>query len=243
MVNVALAIARRWPQGRTTRDHAVLGVVGVGILFVPSLGESISHPTFTATAELLAAGIAVAVAAGLLGERWITGAALGVVAVEASVVTRVPALLQLPGIAAGAVLLAIAVAFPKFRRGGLPVEFATLLDALGLWLFLIPTFLLTFGFSEPLQTAILMAQLLVLVLVGLGFRRRWQVIAAITLIGFESVRAIFEVVNRIPSFATFAIAGALLLAIGFLLLLKRELFEQWRRRFMHWWVAWLAASS
>jgi len=34
-----------------------------------------------------------------------------------------------------------------------------------------------------------------------------------------------------------------LLAIGFLLLLKREAFERRRQTLTSWWVAWLAASS
>jgi hypothetical protein len=243
MINAALAIARRWPQGRTLREHAVLGALGVGVLFLPSLGDSITHPSLTATAEVVAAGLGVLVAAGVLGERWITAAALAVLAIESIVIVRLPEQLQFPGVAAGAILFALAIAFPRFRRGGLPAVFSTAFEALGIWLFLMPTFLLTFTATAAVQHAILMTQLVVLTLAGLGFRRRWQIIPAIGMIGIEAVRGVFEVVNRIPSFATFAIAGALLLAIGFLLLLKREAFERWRQTLTRWWVAWLAASS
>ena len=243
MINAALAIARRWPQGRTLREHAVLGALGVGVLFLPSLGDSITHPTFTATAEVVAAGLGVLVAAGLLGERWISAAALAVLTIESTVIVRLPERLQIPGVAAGTILFALAIAFPRFRRGGLPAAFSTAFEALGVWLYLLPTFLLTFTPAAAVQHAILMAQLVVLTLAGLGFRRRWQIIPAIGMIGIEALRGIFEVVNRIPSFATFAIAGALLLAIGFLLLLKREAFERRRQTLTSWWVAWLAASS
>lgn len=243
MINAALAIARRWPNGRSLREHAVLGAVGVGVLFLPSLGDVLAKPTFELTAEVLAAGIGVVVAAALLGEVWICGAALGVIAIASTVVMRLPQTLQLPGVGAGAALIAIAVAFPRFQRRGLPLVFSSLFDLLGLWLFLVPTFLLTYTKDATLQHAILMAQILVLIVSGLSLRRRWQILAAIGMLSIETVRAIFEIVNRIPSFATFAIAGALLLAIGFLLLLKRELFERWRARIVRWWVAWLAASS
>jgi hypothetical protein len=243
MINAALGIARRWTAGRTLREHAVLGAVGVGVLFLPSVGDSLAQPTFELTAQILAAGVGVAIAGGLLGEVWITAAALGVVALESTVVMRLPSQLQILGVAAGVVLMGIAISFPRFRRRGLPLRFSAAFDLLGLWLYLMPTFLLTFSNAAALQHAILMAQLVALTLSGLAFRRRWQIIAAIVMIGGESVRGIFEVVNRIPSFATFAISGALLLTIGFLLLLKREFFERLRRRLMHWWVAWLAASS
>ena len=243
MINTALAMARRWPQGRTLREHAALATAGVVVLFLPSLGDSLARPTFELTAQVLAAGIGVAIAGGLLGEVWITGAALGVVIVESAAVVRLPAQLQVLGIAAGVVLMAIAIAFPRFRRRGLPPVFSTAFDLVGLWLYLVPTFLLTFSKDAALQHAILMTQLVVLTLSGLAFRRRWQIVVAIAMLGGESIRGIFEIVNRIPSFATFAISGTLLLAIGFLLLLKREFFERLRRRLMHWWVAWLAASS
>jgi len=254
MINSALAVGRRWAGGRQLREHAVLGTAGVIILFLPSLGDALSRPTFDITMQVLAAGIGVVIAGGLLGERWITGAALGVVAIASVIVIRLPAQMQLLGVAAGVVLMAIAIAFPRFRRRGLPVGFSVAFDVLGLWLFLVPTFLVTFSGADvvrrvvdpsfiPLQHAILMAQVVVLTLVGLTFRHRWQILAAIGVIGIESIRGIFEVVNRIPSFATFAIAGALLLAIGFLLLLKREFFERQRRRATRWWVSWLAASS
>ena len=243
MINAALAIARRWPHGRTLREHAALGVVGVAILFLPSLGQVLSRPAFDGTTQVLAAGVGVALVAGLLGEAWITGAALAVVAIASTVVTRQPALLQIPSVATGFALMAIAIAFPRLRRRGLPVAFSSVFDLLGVWLYVLPTFLLTFTVDGVLQHAIFMAQLIVLTVSGLMFRRRWQILPAIAMLGTEALRGIFEVVNRVPSFATFAASGALLLATGFLLLLKRELFERSRRRFMRWWVAWLAASS
>ena len=243
MVNVALAVARRWPNGRSLREHSVLGAVGVAILFLPSLGDTFRAPTFGLVAEVLAGGVGVAVAAALLGEIWITGAALGVIALESLVVMGAPGQFQAPAVLAGAALMAIATAFPRFSRRGLPLVFSSLMDLLGLWLFLLPTVLLTYTRDASLQHAVLMGQLLVLMLAALGLHRRWLVIAAVATLGLETVRAIFEVVNRIPSFATFAISGALLLSIGFLLLLKRELFERWRGQLVRWWTAWLATAS
>ena len=243
LLNAALAIKRRWPAALGTLDRVALGTLGVVVMFLPSVGTSVTRPSLELNAEVLAGAIGVVIAAGLLGERWIAAAALGVVGIEALVVAARPGLLQPAGIASGAVLLALGVAFQRFRQGGLPPPFATVFDALGVWLLLLPTFLLTYGQDAVLQNAVLMAELVVLLVAGLAFRRRWQVMPAIGFLAIQTTRAVIDVANRLPSWATFAVAGALLLTIGFLLLLKREFFATLRRRLMRWWVAWLTTPS
>jgi hypothetical protein len=42
-------------------------------------------------------------------------------------------------------------------------------------------------------------------------------------------------VNRLPNWALFGASGAILLAAGFVLLLKREAWSAWSRQVYRWW--------
>ena len=42
-------------------------------------------------------------------------------------------------------------------------------------------------------------------------------------------------VNRLPNWALFGVSGVILLAAGFVLLLKREAWNQWSHRAYGWW--------
>lgn len=143
----------------------------------------------------------------------------------------------------GAGLLALAIVVGR-RRGdrAAPPWLVSSAEVLGLVLFLGPPLLRSLGSDAALLRAILLAQALAVLVAALAFRRPWPALAAIAIVALESARAIVEVVERLPNFVTFAVSGALLLIVGFLLLLKRELFDRWRARLMRWWVGWIRAA-
>jgi hypothetical protein len=43
------------------------------------------------------------------------------------------------------------------------------------------------------------------------------------------------VVNRLPNWALFGASGAILLGVGFILLLKRDAWNAWSRSMFTWW--------
>ena len=51
----------------------------------------------------------------------------------------------------------------------------------------------------------------------------------------ETFRGAIDAVNRLPNWALFGASGAILLAIGFVLLLKREAWKAWSRSMFKWW--------
>ena len=70
---------------------------------------------------------------------------------------------------------------------------------------------------------------------GILLRRRWLVVGALAALGLEALRGTIDVVNRLPNWALFGVSGVILLAAGFVLLLKREAWNQWSHRAYGWW--------
>ena len=77
----------------------------------------------------------------------------------------------------------------------------------------------------------------IFLVMGLGvlLQRRWLVACALAALGLETIRGAIDVVNRLPNWALFGPSGAILLAVGFVLLLKRDAWNAWSRSMFNWW--------
>jgi hypothetical protein len=74
-----------------------------------------------------------------------------------------------------------------------------------------------------------------LIVVSVVIGRRNMTALGLGALGLSSIHGLVDVVNRLPNWALFAIAGATLLAAGFVLLLKRETWTRWQQRTAEWW--------
>jgi mannose/fructose/N-acetylgalactosamine-specific phosphotransferase system component IIC len=89
----------------------------------------------------------------------------------------------------------------------------------------------------------LLVEISALLAIGLILQGRWLIAIAVTFIGLEAVRVLVDAVDRLPNWVIFATSGTLLLAIGFVLLLKRELWVRWQGRISTWWRAWSPGAA
>ncbi len=193
-------------------------------------------PGGAARAAAATAGAAVFVAAGLLWRRlWLAGAGLLAIALEGLVALGAPADRQWIALGAGFYLVVLGIFVSRRRMPRAVPEWIQYLEAMGLTLFLLPTFLLTFGRDTAGQTALLLAQLVGVLVTGAALRRRWYVVASLAVLGVQALRALADVVNRLPNWASFGLAGLLLLVAGFVLLADRERWSRWRAMFDRWW--------
>jgi hypothetical protein len=106
---------------------------------------------------------------------------------------------------------------------------------LGATLFLGPTLLASWNAPFVPGTIIAFCQIGLVLGLGILLRRRWLAAGALAVLGVESVRGTIDVVNRLPDWALFGGSGAILLAAGFILLIKREAWNAWSRRAYEWW--------
>jgi len=146
-----------------------------------------------------------------------------------------PAVRQFHGIAAGAALVAIALAAIRYAPNVVAQRALIGAELLGAALFVTPPLLASW--NEPILPGTLIVFLQVALLIGVGvvLRRRWLVAAALAALGLETLRASIDVVNRLPNWALFGGSGAILLTAGFVLLIKREAWNAWSRRAFQWW--------
>lgn len=233
------ALARPLRRRLTPELLAAMEVIGAMVLLAPTVRLSLEpDPGGAARAAAATAGAAVFVAAGLLwGRLWLAGAGLLVIAVEGLVALGAPSARQWIAVGAGLYLVALGISVSRGRLPEPAREWIHYLEAMGLTLFLLPTFLLTFGRDAAWQTALLLAQLVGVLVTGAVLRRRWYVVVSLAVLGIEALRALGDVVNRLPNWASFGLAGLLLLVVGFVLLADRERWSRWRATFDQWWGA------
>ena len=77
---------------------------------------------------------------------------------------------------------------------------------------------------------------LLVLLVGLGFHARWLVPAAIVTLTAVSIRMVTGGMFQLPYWLLLGLAGTLMLAFGFLVLLERERWDRFRHRVVEWWI-------
>lgn len=142
---------------------------------------------------------------------------------------------ELHGSLVGAVLVLVSLYAARLRTGVLDPRAHVAMEAGGAFLFIGPT--LIAGWSEPFfpRTPMVFFEIFLVLGAGMLLHRRWLVAGALAALGLESIRALIDVINRLPNYLLFASSGALLLGIGFVLLLKREAWREWSQRVTLWW--------
>jgi hypothetical protein len=225
---------------------ALAAVSGLWLFFFGAVGSSSGFPRsledplwHTTVASLL--GLAA-----LLTVEWRLRDAFPLVA-AASASALVAALMEIAWlrpsevqaftVPTGAYLVALGLLALRDRRARW-VEWAPPLEVVGAIVLLGPTHLASWdraGFGQGIR---LLAEVSVLLAIGLILRRRWLVAVALAFTGLQALRVLVDVIDRLPNWVVFATSGALLLAVGFVLLLKRELWVRWQTRAAAWWRGW-----
>lgn len=240
IVLLALVLAIPRYLGRRLPPHyeMALEVLAVGLVVSSGIERTLTAPLNTGgghAARVLAESIGLLAIGLASSRRALATAGLGAVALGAVWIMGDPAARQFHGIAAGAALVAIALAAIRYAPSVLAERALTGAELLGSGLFLAPPLLASW--NEPFLPGTLMVFFQIAVLIGVGvvLRRRWLVAGALAALGLETLRASIDVVNRLPNWALFGGSGAVLLTAGFVLLIKREAWNAWSRRAYQWW--------
>jgi hypothetical protein len=146
-----------------------------------------------------------------------------------------PTAREMHGIVAGAALIAMTLAAIRYAPRTIAERALAVTELLGALLFVGPTLFASWRAPFIPGTVLVFVEVFVLLGVGVLFRRRRIAAVALAAIGLEGVRGAIDVVNRLPNWALFGGSGALLLAAGFLLLIKREAWNAWSRSAYQWW--------
>jgi hypothetical protein len=225
-------IPRRLPMIELERAAEVLGValvVAVPIMrtFAPAgepygaraIAESLALLAIGIVAERRAAAIAAASAAGACA-LWVMGD---------------PAQRELYGIATGAALIALSLATARFFPRRIDPRVLLAMEAGGALLFVAPTLVAGWAADFFPRTPMVFVEIFIVLGLGVVLHRRWLVAGALAAIGLETIRGLINAVDRLPNWALFGASGALLLAVGFVLLLKRDAWDRWSHRVLAWW--------
>ncbi len=237
---LALVLAiPRYLQRRLPREYEMaLEILAVGLVVSSGIERTLTAPANTGgghAARVLAESVALLAFGLASSRRALASAGLGAVALGAVWIMGDPVARQFHGIAAGAALIAIALAAIRYAPNVLAERALVGAELLGAALFVMPPLLASW--NEPFMpgTLIVFMQIALLVGVGVVLRRRWLVAGALAALGLETLRASIDVVNRLPNWALFGGSGAILLTAGFVLLIKREAWNAWSRRAYQWW--------
>jgi len=117
-------------------------------------------------------------------------------------------------------------------------ELTVPLEGAGALLLLVPPYVGSWhvdGFVHGLR---LLSAALALIALGVTFRRRWPVAIAVGALGLAAIRVIVDVADRLPNWVSFGVSGAILLAVGFTLLVQRERWAQLQRQLLDRWQRW-----
>lgn len=139
------------------------------------------------------------------------------------------------GIIVGAALVALALAAARYAPRVLDARALLGMEGGGALLFIAPTLLAGWGEDFFPRTPMVFFEILLVLGVGVLLHRRWLVAAAVAALGLETIRGLIDAVNRLPNYVLFAASGALLLGMGFVLLLNREAWRAWSNRVIAWW--------
>jgi hypothetical protein len=237
---LVLAIPRYLPRRLPIRYEMALEILAVGLVVSGGMERTLTAALNTGgghAARVLAESVALLAIGLASSRRALASAGLGAVAVGAIWIVADPAARQFHGIAAGAALVAIALAAIRYAPSVLAERALVGAELLGATLFVAPPLLASW--NQPVVPGTLMVFFEIALLIGVGviLRRRWLVAGALAALGLETIRASIDVVNRLPYWALFGGSGAILLTAGFFLLIKREAWNAWSRRAYQWWSA------
>jgi hypothetical protein len=235
---LVLAIPRYLPRRLPAIYEMALEILAVGLVVSGGIEQTLTARLSGGdghAARVLAESI-VLLAIGLASSRRaLATAGLAAVAVMAIWIMGDPTARQFHGIAAGAALIGISLAAVRYAPRVLSDRALIGSELLGATLFLAPTLLASWRAPFVPGTIIVFFEIALLLAVGILLRRRWLVAGALAVVGLEAIRGTIDVVNRLPNWALFGGSGAILLTAGFVLLLKREAWNEWSRRAYAWW--------
>jgi len=231
---IALAIPRYLPPRLRVEYEWALEAVGVGLVLSGAIDRTFRVGDVHA-ARALAEALALITIGVASGRGGLSVASIGALAILSAWIFGDPRAREFHGIAAGAYLIALALVALRYARSRLDPRLLLALELGGVALFVLPTLLGGWSAEFFPQTIMVFAEILIVLGVGIAFHRRWLVAGALAAIGVETLRALIDVVNRLPNWALFGASGALLLTIGFVLLLRREAWNAWSRRALGWW--------
>ena len=234
LLALALAAGRLFPYSLPASHLQALEATAAALLV-----SSAAQRTFLQSGDAatrLAAEAVVLCAVGLYFTRPVVSyAGLASTALVAWWVLGDPAGREFHGTLIGAGLVLLSLGAARYRPLVLEQRARAAMEAGGALLFFGPTLLA--GWREPFfpRTPMVFFEILLVLGAGVLLHRRWLIAGALGGLGLETVRALIDVVNRLPNYLLFAISGVLLLAIGFVLLLKREAWREWSQRVTLWW--------
>ena len=235
---LVLAIPRYLPRRLPAQFEMALEILAVGLVVSLAMERTLTAGSNTGgghAARVLAEGLVLLGIGLAFSRRALASAGLAAVALMAVWIIGDPAARQFHGMVAGALLVAITLAGIRYAPKVLAERALIGAELLGAALFLGPS--LVASWNEPFLpgTVVVFFQIALLIGVGVVLGRRWLVAAALAGLGLETLRASIDVVNRLPNWALFGGSGAILLAAGFALLMKREAWNAWSRRAFQWW--------
>jgi hypothetical protein len=176
------------------------------------------------------------VALGVIAARpGLTAAALATVGVEAVWIVGDPRAREFHGIVAGAYLMAVALGAVRYLRDRIDARVLFAMEIGGAFLFIGPTLVAGWGAEFFPQTVMVFVEIFLVMGVGIVLHRRWLVAGALGALGLETIRGAIDAANRLPNWALFGASGAILLSVGFILLLKRDAWNAWSRSMFKWW--------
>ena len=238
ILGLVLAIPR-YLRRRLPREYEMaLEILAVALVVSSGMERTLTASANTGgghAARVLAESVALLAIGLASSRRALASAGLGAVALGAVWVLGDPLARQFHGVAAGAALVAIALAAIRYAPNVLAERALIGAEVLGAGLFVMPPLLASWNEPFVPGTLIVFMEIALLVGVGVVLRRRWLVAAALAALGLETLRASIDVVNRLPNWALFGGSGAILLTAGFVLLIKREAWNAWSRRAYLWW--------
>ncbi len=234
LLALAFAIPRVLPRRLPIQFEWLTEAVAVGLILSGPLLRTFRDGG-DAPARALVASLAL-VTLGVFATRpSLTVAALATIGIEAAWIIADPFARQVHGIVVGAILMVVALAAFRYRRGRIDPRVLLAMETGGAFLFIVPTLVAGWGADFYPQTVMVFVEIFLVMGAGVVLQRRWLVAGALAALGLETIRGAIDVVNRLPNWALFGASGALLLAIGFVLLLKRDAWDAWSRSIFKWW--------
>jgi hypothetical protein len=178
----------------------------------------------------------VLVALGVFAARpALAVAALATVGLEGLWIIADPRAREFHGIVAGAYLIAVGLGAFRYARDRTDARVLLAMETGGAFLFIVPTLVAGWDAAFFPRTVMVFIEIFVVLAVGIVFHRRWLAAGALAALGLETIRGAIDIVNRLPNWALFGASGAVLLSIGFVLLLKRDAWNAWSRSMFKWW--------
>jgi hypothetical protein len=234
LLALAFAVPRFLPRRLPIEFQWLTEAVAVGLVLSGALVRTFRDGG-DAPARALAESL-VLVTLGVVAARpALTVAALATVGIEMVWIIADPRAREFYGIVAGAYLIAVALGAIRYLRERIDARVLLAMETGGAFLFIAPT--LVAGWSAEFfpQTVMVFVEIFLVLGVGIFLHRRWLVAGALGALGLETIRGVIDTVNRLPNWALFGVSGALLLIVGFILLLKREAWNSWSRSVFKWW--------